>query len=125
MTPAFGARFELLRQAVDAQAAVYAATIYLPQATRRLTLRIARADGGVELASAAGDEAGEGELPAWVNKHLQALARQIFRGAGRDGDFLRRLMRWHEEPQITEARGQRLTGQSDGSGSGDTVEAGS
>lgn len=114
MTPSFGARFEMLRQAVDAQAAVYTVTIYLPTETLQRRLQIARADGDCVLLSAAGEVAtADSELPAWVHKHLLALARQIFRGAQRDGDWLRRLMRWHEDPQATESRGQRLTGQTE------------
>jgi len=114
MTPSFGARFEMLRQTVDAQAAVYAVTIYLPTETLQRRLQIAREDGGCVLLSAAGEAAtADSELPAWVLKHVLALARQIFRGAQRDGDWLRRLMRWHEDPHATESRGQRLTGQTE------------
>lgn len=115
MTPSFGARFEMLRQAVDAVSVMYAVTIYLPTETLRCGLQVDRSDGSCQIHAAPGAFASgpERDLPAWVQKHLLALARQLFRGAQRDGEWLRRLMRWHEDPQATESRGQRLTGQSD------------
>ncbi|MBL9005470.1 MAG: hypothetical protein JNJ46_14545 [Myxococcales bacterium] len=115
MTPSFGARFEMLRQAVDAVSVMYAVTIYLPTQTLRCALQVDRSDGRCQIRSAPGADAyaAERDLPAWVHKHLLALARQLFREAQRDGEWLRRLMRWHEDPHATESRGQRLTGQSE------------
>lgn len=117
MTPSFGARFELLRRHVDRQGALYDVTIFLPQGRERYTLQIASADGHCQLRPEATAELAGG-LPDWVQRHLLALARGVFRAAQRQsqGDELceslwqRRLLRWHEEPQLTEARGQRVRG---------------
>lgn len=107
MTPSFGARFEMLRHSVDDQGAVYAVTIYLPTETPTYMLHIASQDGACQLRSPGCEPVAV--LPAWVHKHLLALARQLFRAAQRDGTWLRRLMRWHEDPQATESRVQYLT----------------
>lgn len=116
MTPSFGARFEMNRRRVDTQDAVYDVTVFLPDSSRHLTLHIAQADGLCQLMPASGGT--ESALPDWVHKHLLSLARGVFRAAKRQGQegvvgelaWQRRLMRWHEEPQETAARGHRASG---------------
>lgn len=120
MTPSFGARFALNRRQVDAQCVIYDVTIYLPQGSRCYALHIAQADGQCQLHSAAAQPvhgAADAALPDWVHKHLQSLARGIYRAAQRqaqDGSaaesaWQRRLLRWHEEPAVTAARGRRAS----------------
>lgn len=116
MTPSFGARFELNRRCVDAQDAVYDVTVFLPTSSQQYTLRIAQTDGQCQLLAASGTP--ESALPDWVHKHLLSLARGVFRAAKRQGPegvtgesaWQRRLLRWHEEPQETAARGHRASG---------------
>ena len=111
LTPAFGARFELLRQRIDDAVVVYAVTIYTPTATQNIQLSIGRQSGDCQLSapSSATPPTFDVDLPPWIHKHLLALARQLFRDAQRDGQWLRRLMRWHEDPHVVERRGQRTS----------------
>lgn len=140
LTPAFGARFELLRQQIDDAAVVYAVTIYMPTGTQNIQLSIGRQSGDCQLSDrrlvtaanllhpAMPDQSpliaveqaalhpsqetqptADVDLPPWIHKHLLALARQLFRDAQRDGQWLRRLLRWHEDPHVVERRGQRAS----------------
>lgn len=128
MTPSFGARFELLRRHVDRQGALYDVTIFLPQGSQRYTLQIALADGHCQLSAVATPLDSEA-APDWVQKHLLALARGVYRAAQRQAQggelgesaWQRRLLRWHEEPQQTEARGQRVRGAASPASAGESA----
>lgn len=91
--PHHGARFELLRQGADAETVQYQANIYFPLVTHRLDVQIDAAKGDFTIKQLASEPPG-GELEPWALKHLQALAKQLYRAAKTEGTWLRRLMRW-------------------------------
>lgn len=105
-SPHFGARFQLERQSVDELSARYAATVHLPDGPRGFTMLIRVPSGEVELSPS---EDAATPAPEWTLRHLQALARQLYRGARKDEGWPRRLMRWHAAEDHAAERGRAMS----------------
>lgn len=107
-TPQFGARFLLERKSVDELTAQYEVSIFTPEVQHRGQLLIRQHDGVCQIADLVSTPESAPPLAGWVEQHLQALGRQLYRAAKKDGSWLRRLMRWHGAPEEKSSQAQTL-----------------
>lgn len=101
--PEQGARFVLVRQSADQTTATYEASLYQADVcyTSAIALSLEQKEplwGDVEVTP---EDAPA--LPAWVTKHANALLRQCTNQARKNGTWPRRIRRWRDAPNDTEA----------------------
>lgn len=94
--PHYGARFELeLSSAEPASPTRYDTRVHLPGARCDYDLLIGQ-DGSCTLNKRGCEPPGDRDAEPWIRAYLQALGRQLFRGAQRGEPWPRRLSRWRE-----------------------------
>lgn len=108
LAPQYGARFQLDRVAVDDATASYSVRIYLPEVQHRYALRISVHTGDCMVTEEGSIPSAALPAPPWIGKHLNALGRQLFRSAKKDGLWQRRVMRWHGAPEATLGAAERI-----------------
>ena len=93
--PEHGARIELLRLAVEDDAAFYRVAILGPRQARwEADVTLPRPSGGVTYGPFSPEEP-----PAWTRRYCDALLRGLVKkhGAADDGAFPRKVTRWRAE----------------------------
>ena len=95
--PSSGARFQLDRISGGQSSARYGVTIHVPDGVYSGTVELSVNDGAPKISIVEREPADLGDLPEWIEVHVRALARQLTRGAKRNGTWSRRLRRWKGE----------------------------